>query len=37
MEIPPGELLEGLDWLPAGPRVGRFRVSEDVGGDPEMN
>lgn len=37
MEIPPGDLLEGLDWLPAGPRVGRFRVSEDVGGDPGMN
>jgi transcriptional regulator with XRE-family HTH domain len=37
MEIPPGDLLEGLDWIPAGPRVGQFRVSEGVSGDPEIN
>jgi XRE family transcriptional regulator, regulator of sulfur utilization len=37
MEIPPGELLDGLDWMPAGPRVGQFRVREDVGGNPELN
>jgi transcriptional regulator with XRE-family HTH domain len=28
LDIPPGELLEGLDWLPGGPRVGEFRLQE---------
>ncbi len=37
LEIQPGELLEGLDWTPGGPRIGRFRIREDVGGNPELN
>ena len=37
MEIPPGDLLVGLDWVPGGPRVGQFRVGEDLGGDPQLN
>lgn len=26
MEIPPAELLDGLDWSPGGPRIGSFRL-----------
>lgn len=37
MEIPPGDLLAGVDWIPAGPRVGQFRVHEDIDGNPELN
>jgi transcriptional regulator with XRE-family HTH domain len=34
LEIPPGDLLEGLDWVPGGPRVGQFRVRERCAGEP---
>jgi transcriptional regulator with XRE-family HTH domain len=34
LEIPPGELLDGLDWMPGGPRVGQFRIRERCGGEP---
>jgi XRE family transcriptional regulator, regulator of sulfur utilization len=37
LEVPPGELLEGLEWTPGSPRVGRFRMREDAGGDPKLN
>jgi transcriptional regulator with XRE-family HTH domain len=31
LEVEPGELLEGLGWMPSDPRVGSFRVGgEDV-------
>lgn len=29
IEVEPGELLRGLDWQPAIPRQGVFRVGED--------
>ena len=29
MEIAPGALLDGLDWVPGGPRIGQFRVREE--------
>lgn len=29
LEVPPGELLDGLDWAPGGPRLGQFRVRDD--------
>jgi transcriptional regulator with XRE-family HTH domain len=32
LEIPPGDLLDGLDWMPGGPRVGQFRVRERCAG-----
>jgi transcriptional regulator with XRE-family HTH domain len=32
LEIEPGELLEGMGWMPSDPRIGSFRVSEE---DPE--
>jgi transcriptional regulator with XRE-family HTH domain len=35
LEIPPGELLEGLDWTPGGPRIGQFRVRDDCAAEPE--
>jgi hypothetical protein len=31
MEIPPAELLDGLDWSPGGPRIGSFRLSSPSG------
>jgi transcriptional regulator with XRE-family HTH domain len=34
LEVPPGELLNGLDWTPGGPRIGQFRVRDDCGGEP---
>lgn len=37
LEIPPGDLLVGLDWTPGGPRIGQFRISEDIGGNPDLN
>ena len=35
MEIPPSDLLQGMDWTPGGPRIGTFRLSpsEDGGED----
>ena len=33
LEIPPGELLVGLDWTPGGPRSGEFQVSEEMPAD----
>jgi transcriptional regulator with XRE-family HTH domain len=33
LEVPPGELLDGLDWSPGGPRIGQFRVRDDCGGE----
>ena len=33
LEIPAGELLDGLDWTPGGPRIGEFRVGNDPNGD----
>ncbi|HEX8753334.1 MAG TPA: helix-turn-helix transcriptional regulator [Solirubrobacterales bacterium] len=32
LEIEPGELLEGMGWMPSDPRIGSFRISEE---DPE--
>jgi transcriptional regulator with XRE-family HTH domain len=29
IEVEPAELLDGLDWTPATPRVGEFKVRED--------
>jgi transcriptional regulator with XRE-family HTH domain len=29
LEIPPGELLEGMGWDPGGTRAGQFRARED--------
>jgi transcriptional regulator with XRE-family HTH domain len=31
MEIPPAELLDGLDWSPGGPRIGTFRLRTEEG------
>lgn len=28
LEIPPGKLLDGLDWMPGSPRAGQFRIRE---------
>lgn len=28
LEIPPGDLLDGMDWTPGGPRIGTFRLSD---------
>lgn len=36
MEIPPQDLLEGINWSPGGPRAGTFSV-DGVGGDPELD
>jgi transcriptional regulator with XRE-family HTH domain len=30
LEIEPAELLDGMDWRPGNPRVGRFRVEENA-------
>jgi transcriptional regulator with XRE-family HTH domain len=29
LEIPPGELLDGMDWEPGGTRLGQFTGGED--------
>jgi transcriptional regulator with XRE-family HTH domain len=29
LEVPPGELLEGMGWTPSDPRLGQFRVGEE--------
>lgn len=34
LEISPGELLDGLDWEPGGPRLGQFRFRERCGPEP---
>lgn len=28
--VPPGELLEGMDWDPGGTRIGEFRVAAPI-------
>lgn len=33
--VPPGHLLDGLDWAPGGTRIGHFRVRDDCGGGEE--
>lgn len=30
LDIAPGELLDGLDWTPADPRIGQFSVGDSV-------
>ena len=35
LEVPPGELLDGLDWSPGGTLVGQFRVRDDCPPEPE--
>jgi transcriptional regulator with XRE-family HTH domain len=35
LSIPPGELLEGMDWDPGGTRIGAFRASDVSGEEPE--
>jgi len=29
LEIPPEDLLAGLDWTPGGPRIGKFRLRDN--------
>jgi transcriptional regulator with XRE-family HTH domain len=33
LSIPPGKLLDGMDWTPGGPRVGSFRLRPGEDGD----
>ena len=35
LEVSAGDLLDGLDWTPGGPRVGQFRVRDDCAAEPE--
>lgn len=35
LEIPPGELLEGMGWDPGGTRLGQFMAREEPGEDSE--
>src|SRR4051794_36424207 len=35
LEIPPGELLEGMGWDPGGTRLGQFMAREEPGGESE--
>lgn len=37
MDIPPQELLVGIDWTPGGPQTGQFSVRDDVPGSPGLN
>ncbi|HEX3324040.1 MAG TPA: helix-turn-helix transcriptional regulator [Solirubrobacterales bacterium] len=33
--IPPGELLDGMDWDPGGTRIGQFRSGDNLAGEVE--
>jgi transcriptional regulator with XRE-family HTH domain len=35
LSIPPGELLDGMDWDPGGTRIGQFRARDGCSGRPE--
>lgn len=37
LEMSPGDLLDGIDWMPGSPQIGRFRFEEPSPGDPDLN
>lgn len=36
LSIPPGELIEGIDWAPGGTRIGQFKPAPGSGGAAEL-